>query len=1034
MGMVFRIVSFSPRWACIVLSSFICLFLPIQTVSADNLDEFFDRHAVPMLWIEPETGEIVDANPAAQSFYQYSREQLQKMRISDINMLSDEQISQERDQAAAEGRNYFIFRHRLANGDERTVEVFSHPYLRGERQLLLSIVKDITPIRDLSLGMWHYQDRLEEMVEQQTQALIKRSREILFLLIVGLVITSTIIFALIFVMRKRRKAEHDAKRFKLMADNALFGHVVNDLKGNIIYVNEYFAKVHGFKPDDLIEQHVSIFHTHEQRHAVNKVFEELDLKGFFPPTEIWHTTREGHLFPMLMSGMVMKGEDDEPDYIASAAIDLSEQYNEQKQYETSLLEAKEIAEKANKAKSEFLANMSHEIRTPLNAVIGLSELQLNEPMSASMRQRIEQIHRSGGLLLGIINDLLDFSKIEAGKMQTEKALFKLGDVVEHLYTLFSLSCREKGLELSISIQENLPNWYEGDALRLTQVLTNLIGNAVKFTHQGRVELKIEAHECSEQTYYLTFSILDTGMGISKEHQDQLFQAFNQADTSITRQFGGTGLGLVISQRLVQLMGSDGIQLQSQVNQGSCFHFNLPIQVAEKPTAAIKQAKNSDVNNRVFCGQRVLVIEDNLINQHLAKSLLEKMGLRVTIAEDGFEGVEKVKAENFELVLMDIQMPIMNGYLATEAIREFNTTIPIIALTAAALVEDRQKALQSGMNDHLGKPFNAQQLFECLTPWLATQEKQPVESAVPSISDKRTLLIVDDMSANIQMLANLLADDYTIQIANSGAKALQIARGKHAPDLILLDIVMPDMDGYEVCRQLKNDKATRRIPIIFISALDEVKDEMRGLDLGAVDFITKPFHPDVVKARVRNHMTLKVNTDLLESLSHVDGLTQIANRRQFDFILENEFKHAKRSRTTLGVIMLDIDYFKPFNDHYGHGKGDDCLVKVAAALQKTIFRPKDLLARYGGEEFAVILPETDLDATQQIAEKMRLTVEELMLKHEFSEVAQVITISLGVVACIPSGDSPNKLLQAADKALYQAKENGRNRVETIAGTL
>ena len=1025
----------TPRYVCLILLILFCLFFQINPLLADSLDDFFERHSVPMLWIEPASGVIVDANPAAEAFYGYQPEDFKQLLISDINTLSPEQIAEERAYAASEGRNYFIFRHRLANGEVRTVEVYSHPYQRGDRQLLLSMVQDITPGRNLSYGMWHYQDRLEALVEQQTEDLLHRSRQIVFLLVFSLAITFTIIFALVFVMRKRHKAETDARHFKSMADNALFGHVVNDLKGNVIYVNDYFARVHGFKPEELIGQHISVFHNHEQRQAVNKVFDELDLKGYFPPTEIWHYSREGHTFPMLMSGMVMKGEGEDPDYIASAAIDLSEQYAEQTQHEKSLLEAKDVAEKASKAKSEFLANMSHEIRTPLNAVIGLSELQLNEPMSAGMRQRIEQIHRSGSLLLGIINDLLDFSKIEAGKMTTENTIFKLGDVLEHLNTLFSLSCREKGLELYLSVEQGLPDWYEGDALRLTQVLTNLMGNAVKFTHQGRVELKVERDHSSDTLYSIRFSVLDTGVGINEEHQRLLFQAFNQADTSITRQYGGTGLGLVISQRLVQLMGSDGIQLESQESQGSCFQFILPLKLAEQPFIPKDEMRVSDFHNTRFCGQRILVVEDNLINQHIAKSLLEKMGLQVAIAEDGFEGVEKVKAESFDLVLMDIQMPIMNGYLATQHIREFNQRIPIIALTAAALVEDREKALASGMNDHLGKPFTAEQLFDSLTPWLATEKiVAETDSASPSKSDKRSILIVDDIATNIQLLANLLSDDYTIQIANSAAKALQVARGNHPPDLILLDIVMPDMDGYEVCRQLKNDKATRRIPIIFISALDEVKDEMRGLDLGAVDFITKPFHPDVVKARVRNHMTLKVNTDLLESLSHIDGLTQIANRRQFDFILENEFKHAKRARSSLGLIMLDIDYFKPFNDHYGHGKGDDCLVKVAAALQKTINRPKDLLARYGGEEFAVILPDTDLESTRYIAEKMRLAVESLMIKHEFSDIASVITISLGGVACIPNGDSPEKILQVADKALYQAKEKGRNRVETIEGTL
>lgn len=1018
------------RWLFLILIISILVMLQSRVLNANTLDEFFERHGVPMLWIEPNSGRIVGANPAAQAFYGFDRAVLQQMYITDINMLSPEQIAHERAVAASEGRNYFIFRHQVADGEIRTVEVYSHPYAIDGRQLLLSVIKDITPGRNLSYGMWHYQDRLEEMVESQTQALLQRNREILFLLVVGLTATSSIIFALVFVMRKRRQAEQEAKRFKSMADNALFGHVVNDLKGNIIYVNQYFARVHGFKPDELVGQHVSIFHTHEQRNALNKVFDELDLKGYFPPTEIWHAARDGHLFPMLMSGMVMKGESDDLDYIASAAIDLSEQYKEQQQHEQCLIEAKETAEKASKAKSEFLANMSHEIRTPLNAIIGLSELQLNEPMSPNMRQRIEQIHRSGGLLLGIINDLLDFSKIEAGKMQTEKAIFNLAEVVEHLHTLFYVTCRDKGLQLSLSIQDELPLWYQGDALRLTQVLTNLLGNAVKFTQKGGIELRIYGQASPDQIYHLTFSVLDTGIGISKEDQRQLFQAFNQADTSITRQFGGTGLGLVISQRLVTLMGSQGIELESTVGQGSCFQFVLPIELAEKPEILTQEIKSTEHNDRIFCGQRVLVVEDNLINQCLAKSMLEKMSLNVSIAEDGFEGVEKVKNETFDLVLMDIQMPIMNGYLATKAIREFNPDIPIIALTAAALVEDRQKAIDSGMNDHLGKPFSAQQLFDCLAPWLDTKKNDASEPHKPTSLDKRKILIVDDIAANIKVLANLLSDDYTIQIANSGIKGLQVARSKNPPDLILLDIMMPDLDGYEVCRQLKNDKLTRRIPIIFISSLDEVKDEMRALDLGAVDFITKPFNPDVMKARIRNQMTLKVNTDLLESLSHIDGLTQIANRRQFDFILETEIKQAKRTRTNLAIIMLDIDCFKPFNDHYGHGKGDECLVKVASALQKAIYRPRDLLARYGGEEFAVILPETDLQSAKDIAEKMRTTVSEIGINHEFSDVADHITISLGVTSAIPSDDSAENLMKSADNALYLAKKNGRNRVEVI----
>jgi diguanylate cyclase (GGDEF) domain len=285
-----------------------------------------------------------------------------------------------------------------------------------------------------------------------------------------------------------------------------------------------------------------------------------------------------------------------------------------------------------------------------------------------------------------------------------------------------------------------------------------------------------------------------------------------------------------------------------------------------------------------------------------------------------------------------------------------------------------------------------------------------------------------MTANIRILANLLKDDYTIQIANRGQKALDIARGSQPPDLILLDIMMPEMDGYQVCRELKNNQATSHIPVIFVTAMDEVENQKKGLSLGAVDYITKPFDADIVKVRVRNHMNLKVKTDMLEDMSHVDGLTQVANRRNFDRTLQRELKRLERSGKPLGLIMLDIDYFKPFNDHYGHGKGDECLIKVAAALQQVVKRPGDLLARYGGEEFAAILPETDAEGVARVAEEMRAAVEAIDVEHGHSQVADHVTISVGCCAQIVTADTTvEQLLNRADTALYAAKRQGRNRV-------
>jgi diguanylate cyclase (GGDEF)-like protein len=545
--------------------------------------------------------------------------------------------------------------------------------------------------------------------------------------------------------------------------------------------------------------------------------------------------------------------------------------------------------------------------------------------------------------------------------------------------------------------------------------------------------------------------------MTQGQQEKLFQAFSQADTSITRRHGGAGLGLSISQRLVMLMGGESIHVESEAGVGSCFCFELCLPIAQLQTSSGDKSETEYLCDEtapvgdliepgswrpvsLFKSQRVLVVEDNPVNQQVVQSQLEQMGLGVELACDGAEGVECVRQGGVDLVLMDIQMPVMDGYEATKAIRSFNQDIPVVALTAAALIEDRDKALNAGMNDHLGKPFSGQQLFKMLEQWLelAPMVQQPEESASalepqPTAGQpvnpaaKNRLLIVDDVATNIRVLANLLKDEYIIQVANNGQKALEIAQSNNPPDLILLDILMPDMDGYAVCRELKQKSATSKIPVIFVSALDEVEDESRGLALGAVDYITKPFHAQVVQARVRNHMNLKLKTDLLEKLSHFDGLTQIANRRHFDEVLQSEARRLSRSGKPLALIILDIDFFKPFNDNYGHGKGDECLIKVATALQQVVHRPGDLLARYGGEEFAAVLPETDIEGAAKIAEAMRQAVENLRYPHEYSAIADHVTVSVGYVAGEVKENKPEALLEQADQALYRAKDMGRNRI-------
>lgn len=290
--------------------------------------------------------------------------------------------------------------------------------------------------------------------------------------------------------------------------------------------------------------------------------------------------------------------------------------------------------------------------------------------------------------------------------------------------------------------------------------------------------------------------------------------------------------------------------------------------------------------------------------------------------------------------------------------------------------------------------------------------------------KPRLLVVDDQPTNIQVLYRVFADDCQVFMATSGEQALHTAR-EEAPDVILLDVMMPDMDGYEVCRQLKQDSATRDIPILFVTAHHEAQEEARGLACGAVDFITKPIHPAVVRARVHTHLTLQRQTEVLKRLVFIDALTHAFNRRYFDERLAEEWGRAQRTGRPLGLILIDVDYFKQFNDVNGHQRGDDALRQVAQALKGTILRPGDVVCRYGGEEFACLLPDTDLDGALQVAQRMKLAVRDLAIGHPASAVAEVLTISAGVAVRTPTsrGDAA-ALLALADAQLYRAKAEGR----------
>ncbi|MCT7910188.1 diguanylate cyclase [Arcobacter lacus] len=292
--------------------------------------------------------------------------------------------------------------------------------------------------------------------------------------------------------------------------------------------------------------------------------------------------------------------------------------------------------------------------------------------------------------------------------------------------------------------------------------------------------------------------------------------------------------------------------------------------------------------------------------------------------------------------------------------------------------------------------------------------------------KPTILVVDDMTTTLLLLHDLLKDTYEVKIAKSGTKALEILESPNDIDLILLDIEMPDINGYDVCKRIKNNETIKNIPIIFITGRISQEDEEYGLNLGAIDYITKPFNKAIVKLRIKNYLNLKIKNDMLEKLSMYDGLTNIRNRRFFDETFEKTFSEIKRDKKSLAVLMIDIDFFKPYNDNYGHGQGDETLRKVAKALEKTIKRASDFVARYGGEEFVILLKDINKDGVEAVANNLLNAIRELKITHEFSKIEKYVTVSIGASFYNSSSDITKlELLLKADEALYNVKNSGRN---------
>ncbi len=689
-----------------------------------------------MLLIDPASGQIADANPAATRFYGYGRDALQAMTIQQINTLSPEQVAAERALAEREGRNYFIFRHRLASGEVRTVEVYSHPFAFDGHRLLLSVIHDITPGRNLEQGMWHYQQRLEELVAQRTAALEARSHWLLAALLLVTAITA----ALIFNMLRRKRAEMARKlvegelrlqqrRLQSILDGTHVGTWEWNVQTGETTFNERWAEIVGYRLEELqpvsIETWMKFTHPDDLKNSGDLLEKHFAGQMPFYECEVRMRHKDGHWVWVLDRGRVATWtEDGKPLLMSGTHQDISAR----KRSEDDLISAKLAAEAANIAKSRFLATMSHEIRTPMNGILGMAQLLLGASMSeAERRDCTRTILNSGRTLLTLLNDILDLSKIEAGKLSLEMSVVDPRQILNETQALFFDNARAKGLRIDSAWSGPACARYRSDPHRLRQMLSNLVNNAIKFTPQGEIRLLATELVDTGPSPLLEFSVTDTGIGIDPGRQDLLFKPFSQVDSSTSRQFGGSGLGLSIVRSLARSMGGDA-GVVSESGQGSRFWFRIRAEhVAESEERRhLERGRGTQASEdiRPQLKGRVLIVEDTPTNQQVLNALLPKIGVQPVLAENGQEAVASVieRGERFDAILMDLDMPIMDGLKATERIRAWETldgrpATPIIAITANAFAEDRARCLRVGMDDFLAKPVLIEDLLHVLGRWL-----------------------------------------------------------------------------------------------------------------------------------------------------------------------------------------------------------------------------------------------------------------------------------------------------------------------------
>ena len=939
------------------------LFRDVKLIK-NRFESMFKIHSSIMLLIEPETGNIIDANNSACAFYGYSLDEFRELNISNINVLSKTEIKEKLKKAKDFQNNTFIFPHKLKNGEIKMVESNTSPIKTDNGEILFSIIKDISNEVDLKNNLknkdellqnfanqvpgvlYTYQyfpdgrscfpfasEHINEIYEVNPNSVVNDSKEVLEKIYekdIKLVSKSIIksykklsVWKCTYRVKLEKKGLRwlygEAKPVKQTDGSVIWFGYIKDIteqknieaktldttlklelatsaskqgiwrwkfSTNILECDDSMYKIYGIVKTEEIN-HYDIWSKTIVKEDLPLVEEKINsarqTDGTFDITYRIKRLDDGKIRYIKASAICQFDENGDKIALVGSNIDITE-----------LEIAKIKSQKANEAKSKFLANMSHEIRTPLNGTIGLINLVLDTPLNPLQNDYLKKAIQTSNSLLNIINDILDYSKIEIGKLYTLKEPFSLNQLLENVTNIFGYQVYEKGLEFNFTIDPKINNNLVGDSLRLTQVLNNFVGNAIKFTQKGYVHIDISIINKTDNKILLDFSVKDTGIGIALENQHKLFKAFNQEDSSTTKRFGGTGLGLVISKQLVEIMGGE-VYFNSIKDKGSTFGFKIELEY-------IKDSILKDENLKTYSNSNFLIIDDNEIYKDYLEKILLSWKIKSLNVSNDLEVYEILLKEKIDYIIVDCCVPKLNGLNLLKKLQDNNINIPNILMITAY---NKQELLEEAQNSNiyiekiLEKPFTPSTLYNTLFD--KKIESKRVESKKMKLITPKKALVVEDNEINQIVTSKMLENmGFSIDIANEGVEAVSMVN-KFNYDMVFMDLQMPNMDGFEATKKIREFNKT--IPIIALSAAVMDKDKELTSLAGMNKHLAKPLIKEELEKVLDEYFEIsEIDNNKLKQLNNAP-FTKAINISSVYLDLEE----LKKSIQKLIIDLKDYEY-------------------------------------------------------------------------------------------------------------------------------